>query len=242
MIPPPPPRPDEPGIFEDLVDIFASPAKVFARRAKTGSAAAFFIVAIALGAILYSGKNVMEPIMDAQMAKATAAAQKANPNITADQLESMKSIARTFGTVSLVAGAPIVLFVLGLFVWAVGKTFGAAVTFASGMMIASFAYVPRIIGGVITDVQGLLMSDVSQLTNPAQLSFGPARFFDPVTTNQALLVVMTRFDLLTIWVTVLIGIGYAAAGKLTREKAITAALVLWVLGAVFPLWGALRGG
>jgi hypothetical protein len=242
MIPPPPPKPDEPGVLEDLVDIFASPAKVFARRAKSGSAAAFFIVAIALAAVIYSGKNVMEPIMDAQMSKAQAAAQKANPNITAEQLQAMQSIGRTMGTVSLVAGAPVALFFLGLFVWAVGKAFGAAITFSSGMMIASFAYVPRIIGGIITDVQGLMMSDVSHLVNPSQLSFGPARFFDPVATNQVLLAVLTRFDLLTIWVTVLIGVGYAAAGKLSRERATIAAVVMWLVGSIFPLWGALRGG
>ena len=242
MIPPPPPKVEGPGLFEDLVDIFTSPATVFARRAKSGGGAIFFFVTIALGAIFYSGKSVMEPIMDAQMSKAQAQALKQNPNISPEQMASMQSIGRTMGTVALVVGVPIALLVLGLFVWLVGKGFGAQLTFASSMMIASFSYVPRIIGGVITDVHGLMMTDTSHLVNVSQLSIGPARFFDPVTTNPAMLAALTRVDLITIWVAVLIGIGYVAAGKLAKDKAIAAAAILWLLGSVFPLWGAIRGG
>lgn len=241
-IPPPPPKAEGPGVFEDLVDIFTSPSKVFARRAKGGGGAVFFVVVIALGAILYSGKSVMEPIMDAQMAKAQAQALQQNPNMTEDQIAGMRSMGRTIGTVSLILGVPIALLFLGLFIWLVGKPLGADLSYGSGLMIASFSYVPRIIGGVVADVQGLLMSDVSKLTNISELSIGPARFFDPATANAVVLALMTRLDIFVLWTTVLIGIGYAAAGKAPREKAIAGAVILWVLGTLFPVWGAITGG
>ena len=231
-----------PGVVEDFIDIFVAPAKVFARRARSGGGAAFFIVAIALAGILYTGKAVMEPIVDAQIAKGVAAAKKANPNLTDDQLAAGLAFQRKLAPVFTIIGAPIALLAVGLLVWVVGKPMGAAITFGSSVMIASYAYVPRILAGVATDVQGLMMSDTSRLTNPSQLSWGPARFFDPDTTGAALLTLMTRFDVVTIWVTILIGVGLYSAGKLTREKAIAAAVVIWVLGGLFPLWGALRAG
>lgn len=242
MMPPAPAPADQPGLVEDFVDIFVSPAKVFARRAKEGGATAFFVVAVALAAILYSGKNVMEPIMEAQTSKAMAAAQAKNPSLTAEQMQAGIAMQKKLMPVFMIVGAPITLLAVGLLVWVVGKPFGAAITFGSSMMIASFAYVPRIIGGVFTDVQGLLMNDLSTLTNPSQVGLSPARFLDPATTNASVLALLMRFDLMTIWVTVLVGIAYASAGKLPKGKATAAAVVLWLVGTLFPLWGALRSG
>lgn len=242
MMPPPPPRPDGPGIIEDLVDIFASPARVFARRAASGGGVAFLVVALILAALSYAGKNVSEPIMEAQATKAIAAAQKANPAITSEQLQSGLAFQRKLLPILLVTGAPIAIFGLGLLVWIVGKVFGAAVTFGSSMMIASFAYIPRIVGSIAVLVQGLLTSDVGTLTNPSQLSLGPARFFDPNTTGATTLALLLRVDLMTLWVTGLIAIGYIAAGKLPKGRGVAAALTIWVLGALLPLWGALRSG
>jgi len=217
-------------------------ASVFARRAKTGGAAAFWIVAIALSAIVYSGKNVMEPIMEAQFNKSVATMQKANPNVTAEQIAGMKKFATSAGTVSLVVGAPIALLLVGLLVWVVGKPMGAQVTVGSSVMIASYSYIPRLLAGVVTDVQGLMMSDLSKLTNPSQLSIGPARFFDPDATNALLLALLTRLDLVTLWVTILLAVGLYSAGKLSKEKAITAGIVLWLIGGLLPLWSAFRQG
>ena len=95
-----PPSPaDSAGLFEDFIDIFVTPAKVFARRAKSGGGMAFLIVCVALAAVLYSGKNVMEPIMEAQMAKGMAAAQKANPNLTTEQLQAGMAFQRKLAPV-----------------------------------------------------------------------------------------------------------------------------------------------
>ncbi len=229
-----------PGLFEDFIDIFVSPAKVFARRAKEGGTAAFFIVAIALSGMLYTGKSVMEPIMEAQMSKGMAAAQKANPNMTNEQMEAAKGFQRKLMPVFMVIGAPLALFFAGVLTWMVGKPFGAAITFGSSMMIAAYGYVPRIVAAVITDVQGLLMNDTSRLTDAAQLSLGPARFFDPATTSPLTLALLLRLDVITLWVTLLLAIGLYSAGKLTKDKAIAAGITLWVVGSLFPLWGAYR--
>lgn len=202
----------------------------------------FLVVAIALGALGYTAKPVLEPIMDAQMAKGMAAAQASNPQMTADQVAAGMNFQRKLYPVYFVAGPAVALFFLGLVVWVVGKIFGAAVTFGSSMGIAALAYVPRIIGGVITDIQAILTSDTSAITNMSQLSIGPARFLDPVTSSAVVLAVLLRVDLLVIWTTVLLGVGYMSAGKLSKQKAMAAAVTIWLVAGAFAVWGAIRAG
>ena len=179
----PPAKAEEPGLIDDLMDIFTAPSRVFARRSKGANGGIFFAVAIALAAVLYTGKNVMEPIMDAQMAKGMAVAQKSNPNMTSEQMQAGMAFQKKLMPVFMVIGAPVALLGVTLIVWIAGKLFGAAITFGSSITIASLAYVPRIVGGIITDVQGLMMNDTSMLTNPSQISLSPARFMDPVASN-----------------------------------------------------------
>jgi uncharacterized membrane protein (DUF485 family) len=241
MIPPPPPKPDEPGVFEDLIDIFASPAKVFARRAKGGGAAIYFIVAIAMAGLGMTARPIMDNIAEAQALKG----MEANPqfkNMPADQKAQTMSMQRKFFAIFYIAGPFLILLLMGLFVWIFGKMFGAAVTFGFSVVIASLAYVPRLIGFVVTNVMSFTASDTSKFVNPSQVSVGPAFFFDPTTTSAVLLATLLRFDLLVIWSTVLIGIAYYAGGKAPKGKAIGGAVTLWLVASLFAIWGASRQG
>jgi ABC-type transport system involved in cytochrome c biogenesis permease component len=46
----------------------------------------------------------------------------------------------------------------------------------------------------------------------------------------------------TIWVTVLLAIGLHVVGKIPKQQAAIAAVIVWVVGALPALLGALRGG
>src|SRR6266576_1707758 len=84
------PAPSKAGWWEDFVDIFYAPSSVFARRAdgKFGLALLFLIVT---GTILFFlTKNAMQPIMDAEFTRQSAAAMRKNPNITAEQMASSR--------------------------------------------------------------------------------------------------------------------------------------------------------
>jgi hypothetical protein len=64
------------------------------------------------------------------------------------------------------------------------------------------------------------------------LSFSPARFMDPGSSNQLLLQLAGRADLFTIWVTILLAIGFAVTGKVSRGKAAIFGVVIWLVGAL----------
>jgi hypothetical protein len=241
MIPPPPPKADEPGALEDLIDIFTSPAKVFTRRAKGGGAALYFIVALAMSGLAFAARPVMDPIMEVQMSKGLEASPQAR-NMSADQKAQAMAFQRKLYPIYYVAGPPLVLFFTGIFVWVFGKIFGAAVTFGGSIVIASLAFVPRLIGSVVTVVQAVLASDTSKFVNQAQFSIGPARFLDPATTSNMVITAVSRVDVLVAWSTVLIAIAYMTAGKLPKGKAITAAVTFWLVAGLFAVWGASRSG
>jgi len=79
-----------------------------------------------------------------------------------------------------------------------------------------------------------------KLNGVIKLSFSPARFLDPATANPVLIQVLNRFDLFTIWVTVLLAIGVYVTGRVSKAQAAIAGLLFWIVGAIPAILSALR--
>ena len=234
-----PATPEKASLLDDFMDIFYAPSKVFARRANKGFFIPLLIVAVILGGIFIANRDLMEPIMEAEMQRAMAQNPNA-PQLTEDQLAAGRRIAGTFATVGAFVVTPIIMLCLGLVIWMVGKFFDSKQTLNAAMTVAVFSYVPRIVEGIVNRAQGLFI-DPSTLNSRYSLSFGLGRFFDADTASPLLLGLIGRIDVFTIWVTILIAIGIAVTGKVGRAKAAMAAAVVWLVGALPQLAGALRG-
>ena len=115
--------------------------------------------------------------------------------------------------------------------WLVGKLVDATQTFHAALVVAAYAYVPRILEQVISGVQALLL-DPAQLDGRFRLSFGPGRFLDPDTASPLLLAFVGRLDVFTLWITVLIAIGLSVTGRIPLKRAAIAAAVVWLLGGL----------
>ena len=89
------------------------------------------------------------------------------------------------------------------------KMVGAKVSYAQAVLIVSFAWVPRLVHGLVNTIQKLMM-DTTNITSMHSFGFSPARFMDPDSASKAALAIAGRFDLFTIWLTILIGIGISA--------------------------------
>jgi hypothetical protein len=118
---------------------------------------------------------------------------------------------------------------------------GGAISFAQGLTIACFAEFPRLVESVSTAVQAMLM-DESALTGRYSVSLGVGRFFDPDTANAALLGLVGRIDLFTLWITVLVTIGIKVVGKRSTDQALMAGAIVWLLGALPTVVPALFQG
>jgi len=224
--------PKEQSFWEDLIDIFISPAGVFRRRQYKSVWPPLLFVAIAIGVIVFVTFNTLQPVFEGEFNRAMAqAAKSGTQRATPEQLAKIRDVSVNFGKYVIGPTILISVLVIGFISWIVGKLFGSKQTFQAAMVVAAWSYMPRVLGSVLGGVQGLLM-DESQLTSQAALSLGPARFMNPDTANPLLLQLMVRFDLMTVWVTVLLAVGLFVTGKVTKTNAVIFGVLIWLIGGL----------
>lgn len=226
-----PSKPAQSSFWEDVIDIFFSPADVFRRRQNRSVWPPMLFVAISIGVIFFATFNTLEPIFAAEFTRRTAKVLANNPQITQDVLDKQRAISESFGRYGLSVVMLVTMFILGVVAWLVGKLVGSKQTFQAALVVAAWSYMPRVIGSVIGGVQGLLM-DPAKLTSQLSISLSPARFMDPDTSNPVLFQLLGRLDLITIWVTVLLAIGLYVTGKVTKERAVVFGILIWIVGSL----------
>ena len=217
--------------WEDVIDIFVSPAAVFRRRQKTSVWPPMLFVALSIGIIFFATFNTLEPIFDAEFSRATAKVMAQNPQITPEMMEKGRGIQTAIAKYGLPIVMIVTMFVLGSVSWLIGKMFDSKQTFNAALVVAAWSYMPRILGALINAIQGLLM-DPAKMTSLLAISLSPARFMDPDKTNPILYQMVGRLDLITIWVTVLLAIGLVVTGKVTKGRAAIFGVIIWVLGSL----------
>ena len=234
------PAPKRAPVWEDVVDVFYAPRAVFERRREGRYGLALLVYTILATVLFAFSGPMMQPIFDRQL---DAQVEKARAGGASEQqVEQMRAIgAKTQGPVGIAfaaLGTPITIFVIGLLLWGAGKMFGSTATYAQSTMVATYANVPRLLGMLLN--AGLLyVTDPSKLTSMSSLTFSPARLL-PAETDAVVLALLGRLDLFTIWVTVLLAIGLAVVGRLSRGQAFGAAAVVFVVATLGSLLQALR--
>jgi hypothetical protein len=235
------PAPAKTGLWEDFVDIFYAPSSVFARRSdgKWGMPLLFLVVAGVV--LLFLTKNAMQPIMDAEFARNSAAMMKRNPNLTAEQLSAGRGFFEAAGPFIFGVFIAIGVIATGIVLWLVGKLFDAKESVAAALMIATYSEVPRIVQILVNAAQALFMSP-EKLNSMNSVGFNLARFMDPDKASAVAIALASRFDLFAIWITVLLAIGLHVVGKIPKRQAAIVAAITWVIGALPTVFGALRNG
>ena len=233
------PAPEKASVWEDFLDIFYAPGAVFARREHGNFWIPLAVVTLLVGILYVVNSGVWDPIMNAEMDRGLARAMEQNPQLTQEMATQMRGWSSMIGRVGAFIATPFVIFFVALFLWLAGKIVGARQSWHAALVVAAYAHVPRIVEGVIVGIQGLFV-DPAQLTGRYSVSLGLARFLDPATTSPMMYYFVGRIDLFTIWVTVLLAIGLAVTGRVDRVRAAIAALLVWLLGAIYPLIGAMR--
>jgi hypothetical protein len=226
-----PVAPKKTGVFDDFVDVITSPTKVFERRQDGKFGTHLLVLTVVCVALFFIFKNAMEPIFDAEFSRNAAKMMAKNPNMTQEQLEMGRKMGSTFAGIGFAIFFPISVLVTGLVLWLVGKAFGAKESLRQAIQIGTLAQVPLIIGMILGAIQAMLMSP-DKLTSQYSIGLSPARFMDPDATNAGVLGLIARFDLMGIWIVILMGIGLSIVGKIDRPKAWAAAAIAWIVAAL----------
>jgi hypothetical protein len=226
-------------LVEDLIDAFFSPVAMFTRRAGSPSWAAYAIVTVLLAAAFYASLGALQGFFDAELARTVKEMAEKNPQLTADQIAGMQGTVEASLRYGGFVVMPLVLLVLGACVWLVAKILGGELSYGGGVMIASFAYLPKVLESLLVTVQSLVL-DTSTFTGRYQFSWGVGRFLDPA-MSQGMQNLLGRVDLFTLWTTLLIAIGLAYSAKVPKSKAYAGAAIVWVLGALPAVFQLLSG-
>ncbi len=216
------------------MDIWYAPSTVFRRRENGGFGIALVVLCVAIGVLAFAGRGGMQPIMDAEMSRQMAMAQKSNPSMTADQLAAGKAIGEKFAALAPIVATiftAIAIFLLGFLIWIVGKFFGSKQTLTAAFVVSTFAAFPWIAEALFNVIQGLLI-DFSGAKSRYAASASLARFMDPDTTPVRLLAMAGRIDVFVIWWAILVAIGLKVTGKLTTAQAGIAAVIVWLVATL----------
>ncbi len=229
-----------PSVWEDLLEIFYAPRAVFERRRETpafGLALVAFVVAAVALAIAF--RSLMDPIFDAEFKRGMAQAMQQNPKLTEAQMLKGKEFFEKFSVLIIGVSSLVIPLLLGLTVWLVGQVVGATTQVGQAMMIGVYGYFPRILENLIGAAQLVVLPD-DAITSRYSVTLGIGRFLDVAHANPIVLALLGRVDLFTLWITVLLAVGLAVTGRLSKEQTAAAGAMLWIAGALWPLWGALQ--
>ncbi len=232
-----PPTPAGAGLWEDFIDIFYQPSQVFDRRRGGQFGLALLLLVVMMGILYFALNNGIAPIIEAETAKQVAAIAEQNPAMTAEQLTGTRSAMEKFAVFGAVLFIPVGVLLAAVVLWLVTKFIDAKIAFAAAMMIMTYSQIPRLIEVILNALQGLFL-DPASITSRFSVQIGPARFLD-ADANQILATILGGLDLFTIWVSVLIAIGLAVVARVPLRRAAIASAIIWVLGLLPALYGAL---
>ena len=225
--------------WEDFIDIFYAPSDVFRRRENAGFGVPMIALTLIIGVLTIAMSGAFQPIMDAEFSRNMASAMRKNPNLTPDMVEKGRAIGEVFAKIGAFVFLPVAMFLVGLFLWLCGKLVDAREALAAAIMVAAYSFTPRVLETLVKAVQALFM-DPASLNGQFRISLSPARFLDPDTASPLVIALLSRLDVFTIWVTVLLAIGLSVTGKIPRSRAAVAAGLVWLLGALPVVLAALR--
>ncbi len=227
--------------WEDYLEIFVAPSRVFERRKAAGFLLPLTILTVLSAVLILGLRGAYQVPLEADGVRQMEIVQQQNPEMTAEQAQRGAEIQANLGMYFFIAIIPILALLIGLFLWLTGKAVGATETLGQAMLIATFASFPRLVGLLLGGLQGMFLPEES-LNGMSRLSIGPARFLDPDVASAVSIALAVRFDITVVWITVLLAIGLKVIAKLPMNKALIAAGLVWVVGALPGLFGAMRAG
>ena len=237
----PAPVPEKSGLWEDFIDIFYRPSDVFDRRREGQFGLALLILVVATTVLYFVLRNGLAPIIEAEIAKQTAAIAEKNPQLSADQLAASAGMMEKFALFGVIIFVPIGVLLTAVVLWILGRLVDAKIAFAAAMMIGTYAQFPRLAETILNALQGLLLPPEA-ITSRYSVQLGPARFLDPDSVGPFLMTLIGGLDVFTIWVTVLLAIGLSVVGRIPIGRAAIAAAGVWLVTLLPQLYSAISAG
>ncbi|MEO8294642.1 MAG: YIP1 family protein [Gemmatimonadota bacterium] len=225
--------------WEDYLEIFYAPSRVFARRG-TRWGMPLLVLVIVSGVLILGTMGLLTPLLESDSQRVMASKLQQMTPEQADRVRQMSGKIGMFFPIFAIATMAILPIIVGLLLWFAGKVVGAVQELGAAFMVAVFAMFPRILSWAILGMQAAILPE-ENLKGLASVTLSPARFMDPANTSMGLIALGMRFDVFVIWSTILLAIGLKVTGKVSGQKAAIAAILVWVAGSLQALVQLIRG-
>ena len=228
-------------LWEDFVDIFYAPSKVYERRRDGRFGPALLVGTVVTLVLFFAFRAMFAAITDVAIEQSMRANADATPEQIAAARKASESFGPVMGAIQALFGYPLLIALSGLLLWLVSTIFGSTQKFAQAMTIAAYANVPRLLGTVVS---GTLFSlgHPERVASPYSTTLSPVRLVDESTLSAITAALLSRFDLFTLWTTLLVGVGLHVIGGLAKSKAALAAALTWLVATAFLVLSAARQG
>src|SRR6476646_10800120 len=241
------PAPTGPGLSEPqrLVNTFIAPSKTFTDIRRNAS----WWVPLLLISIFSIAFFVMidKKVGFEQVARTMLANNKTIQQL--DPAQQEQAYARTaigFKVGEYAAPIFILIYVLitaGVLMATFNFMMDAQVSFGQSMAIVMYGWLPGILSAILA-MFALAFGDAEGFRMDNPIGTNPAHFMDPTTTSKFLYAMLTSIDVISIWMIVLIGMGFAlnAKKKISTGSAITVVAVWYFIAKLCGAgFAALRG-
>ncbi len=209
-------------LWEDVVDIFVSPAELYRRQAQGGWVKPWLVVSV-LAVVLYFafiGQNHEVAIASAAEMSARSGRQLPAPGMTGQIFSGI------FQPVILLIGVLVGAFLL----WIAALVAQGGPRFKQAMMIVSWALVPTILQKVLVGVLVLMKTSSGEELNAVRdTSTGVLRFIDPASLALPLVSGLSLVDVFALWQLILWLVALKVVCHYSTGKATAVAVATWLL-------------
>lgn len=243
--PPAAPAPAEPApsSFGRIFGVLFSPDSTMASIARRPTWVAPLLVLIVLsivsGFIMSSRIDWSAPAREAM---------EGRKDVSAEQTERTVRMAGAMGKVIAYAGPAFLVIILAIvagILLAAFRILGGEGNFGQAWAVTLYAYMPSVIKSVafliILVAKG--QTGVSPMAMATLVRSNPAFLFDPK-TNPMAFALATNFDIFSLWVMILLIIGFAHLAKVSKAKSAAIVVSLYIvkclLGLIGPAMQSLR--
>jgi len=224
----------KPNSFQRIIGVLFSPDATFASIARRPD----WVVPLALIVILSLANGILiSSRIDFGAPAREAMAQ--NKNMTQEQMDRAEKMSVGMGKVAKFIGPVIAIIVLLIVAGALLLTvrlMGGEGDFKQAFSVTCYAWIPNIIQAIVLTIIVLAKGStaINPQTIPTIVRSNPAFLVDMKTQPMAF-ALLSSLDLFTIWVIVLLVIGFAYVGRISKAKAAVAVVSLWAVTILFKL-------
>jgi hypothetical protein len=222
--------------WEDLLDIYLSPASVFARRASGKWGAAWLALIALLFATTIVFSDAMRPFVENTL-------RDSMTRLMANMDRGDAQMAVGFARSAFIYGLPISVafgvLMAGVLLWVIARFFSVPLMMSQALVITVYSSYPRIIEQIAKGAEAMFAGDVTVRT-VYSLSYGPLRFLNTGTLPDHITMLLGNVELFSIWCLVLAVLGVRTVGRTSTITAVLVAGLAWLVGLLIALLLALR--